>query len=156
MLPYISDYCIISCGYTQRLIEDITRDKDSEFKNCLYINYRIYKHPSSEDKTCIIHESDGEAKFVMDAMNEIQISGSRDFVAFKNPANLEELMGLNHCGCFGHYELYKVQYIEYLEKRIVVLIYDTESGWRQPIVTKLLLKCVGYKTFFRFPLSREK
>ena len=65
---------------------------------------------------------------MMDALNEIKVSGSKDCVVFKNPAPLEELMDLNHCANFVHSGLYEIKYMEYLGKRIVSLCYDTESG----------------------------
>ena len=135
----VSDYSIIACGYCERLINDIKSEKETKFKDCLFINSHIYHWKGSfdagniridniENKACIIDEGNGDAQFVMDAMNEMEIDGSEDCVVFRNPAPLEELMASQHCGCFGHYELYKIQYMEYLGKRIVALTYDTESG----------------------------
>lgn len=135
----ISDYCIIACGYCKRIIEDIKNGKGDKFKNCLFIGYTIWHREGDiddtwkvrrESKVCMIDETNGDAQFLMDAMDETKITrrGNKDLVAFRGRAPLRELMELDHCANFGHSGLYKIQCAEYLGKRIVELLYDTESG----------------------------
>jgi len=109
----VSDCAVILCGYTERLVVFAKR-QDS----CLFM--------TSRNKVIWTDESE-LSKFLLSKIKPM-LSLASDSIVFRHPVPMQELMAEEHCGCFKHFDLFRMSYTEAYGVRVIELEYDTEGG----------------------------